>query len=152
MIAMVVAGAVLFGRVMTMLEIPQKLTELIISNNFTPLMFVLAMNALMLVLGCILETVSIILLTMPLVTPLLEVLNIDPIWYGIVLTVNMTMALITPPVGMNLYVINGLRDDISMTEVITGVVPFVVLIFFFLILTIAFPAMSTWLPSVMSRG
>ncbi|MDR3265778.1 MAG: TRAP transporter large permease subunit, partial [Synergistaceae bacterium] len=71
MIAMVVAGAVLFGRVMTMLEIPQKLTELIISKNFSPLMFIFAMNALMIVLGCILETVSIVLLTMPLVTPLL---------------------------------------------------------------------------------
>jgi C4-dicarboxylate transporter DctM subunit len=86
---------------------------------------------------------------MPLVTPLLAVLRIDPIWYAIILTVNMTMALITPPVGMNLYVINGLRDDITMKDVIAGVLPFVVLIFLFLILTIAFPAMSTWLPSVM---
>ncbi|MDR1874535.1 MAG: TRAP transporter large permease subunit [Synergistaceae bacterium] len=149
MIAMVVGGAVLFGRVMTMLEIPQKLTELIIARNFSPLMFILAMNALMVVLGCILETVSIVLLTMPLVTPLLAVLHIDPIWYAIILTVNMTMALITPPVGMNLYVINGLRDDITMKDVIAGVLPFVVLIFLFLILTVAFPAMSTWLPSIM---
>ncbi|MDR1379796.1 MAG: TRAP transporter large permease [Synergistaceae bacterium] len=149
MIAMVVAGAVLFGRVMTMLEIPQKLTELIISSQLSPIMFILAMNALMIVLGCILETVSIVLLTMPLVTPLLAVLNIDPIWYAIILTVNMTMALITPPVGMNLYVINSLRDDITMKDVISGVLPFVVLIFLFLILTIAFPVMSTWLPSVM---
>jgi C4-dicarboxylate transporter DctM subunit len=149
MIAMVVAGAVLFGRVMTMLEIPQKLTELIIASNLSPLMFIVAMNALMIVLGCILETVSIVLLTMPLVTPLLAVLGIDPIWYAIILTVNMTMALITPPVGMNLYVINGLRDDITMKDVISGVLPFVILIFLFLILTIAFPIMSTWLPSVM---
>jgi C4-dicarboxylate transporter DctM subunit len=149
MIAMVVAGAVLFGRVMTMLEIPQKLTELIIASNLSPLMFIVAMNALMIILGCILETVSIVLLTMPLVTPLLAVLGIDPIWYAIILTVNMTMALITPPVGMNLYVINGLRDDITMQDVISGVLPFVILIFLFLILTIAFPIMSTWLPSVM---
>ncbi|GHS86928.1 C4-dicarboxylate ABC transporter permease [Synergistales bacterium] len=149
MIAMVVAGAILFGRVMTMLEIPQKLTALVISYNLTPLMFILAMNALMIVLGCILETVSVILLTMPLVAPLLIVLHIDPIWYGIILTVNMTMALVTPPVGMNLYVINGLRDDITMRDVITGVWPFVILMLFFLVLTIAFPAMSVWLPSVM---
>ncbi|MDR2528195.1 MAG: TRAP transporter large permease [Synergistaceae bacterium] len=149
MIAMVVAGALLFGRVMTMLEIPQKLTELVISYNLSPFLFIVAMNALMVVLGCILETVSIVLLTMPLVTPLLAVLKIDPIWYAIILTVNMTMALITPPVGMNLYVINGLREDISMKDVIGGVLPFVILIFLFLILTIVFPAMSTWLPSIM---
>ncbi|MDR1741893.1 MAG: TRAP transporter large permease [Synergistaceae bacterium] len=149
MIAMVVAGAVLFGRVMTMLEIPQKLTEMVISYELSPVMFILAMNVLMLILGCILETVSVVLLTMPLVTPLLHVLHIDPIWYGIILTVNMTMALVTPPVGMNLYVINGLRSDITMKEVISGVLPFVVLMFLFLILTVMFPAMSTWLPSVM---
>ena len=149
MIAMIIASAVLFGRVMTMLEIPQKLTELVISNNFSPMMFIIAMNLLMIVLGCILETVSIVLLTMPLVTPILHALHIDPIWYAIILTVNMTMALITPPVGMNLYVINGLRDDIHMSEVITGVWPFVLIIGGMLVLTMLFPMMSTWLPSVM---
>lgn len=149
MIAMIIAAAVLFGRVMTMLEIPQKLTEFVISNNFSPMMFIIAMNLLMIVLGCILETVSIVLLTMPLVTPILHALHIDPIWYAIILTVNMTMALITPPVGMNLYVINGLRDDIRMSEVITGVWPFVLIIGGMLVLTMIFPMMSTWLPSVM---
>ena len=149
MIAMIIASAVLFGRVMTMLEIPQKLTEFVISNNFSPMMFIIAMNLLMMILGCILETVSIVLLTMPLVTPILHALHIDPIWYAIILTVNMTMALITPPVGMNLYVINGLRDDIHMSEVITGVWPFVLIIGGMLVLTMLFPIMSTWLPSVM---
>ena len=149
MIAMIIASAVLFGRVMTMLEIPQKLTEFVISNNFSPMMFIIAMNLLMMILGCILETVSIVLLTMPLVTPILHALHIDPIWYAIILTVNMTMALITPPVGMNLYVINGLRDDIHMSEVITGVWPFVLIIGGMLVLTMIFPMMSTWLPSVM---
>ena len=81
--------------------------------------------------------------------PILHALHIDPIWYAIILTVNMTMALITPPVGMNLYVINGLRDDIHMSEVITGVWPFVLIIGGMLVLTMIFPMMSTWLPSVM---
>lgn len=149
MVAIIIAGAVLFGRVMTLLMIPQKLTEIIISNNFSVLMFIIAMNFLMIILGCVLETVSIILLTMPLVTPILHVLNIDPIWYAIVVTVNMTMALITPPVGMNLYVINGLRSDIHMSEIIKGVFPFIVIMALFLILVIAWPGMSLWLPSVM---
>jgi C4-dicarboxylate transporter DctM subunit len=149
MIALIIAGAILFGRVMTMLMIPQKLTELIINSNFTPLMFILAMNILMLILGTILETVSIVLLTMPLITPILFAMNIDPVWYAIILTVNMTMALITPPVGMNLYVIKGLREDISMSEIIAGVTPFILLMAVMLVLTIAFPSLSTWLPSVM---
>jgi C4-dicarboxylate transporter DctM subunit len=149
MIAMIIGGAILFGRVMTLLEIPQKLTALIIDWQLSVLMFVLAMNILMLALGCILETVSIILLTMPLVAPILQTLGIDPIWYAIVLTVNMEMALVTPPVGMNLYVINGLDKDIHMGEVIRGVAPFIILMGAFLVFTMLFPAMSTWLPSLM---
>jgi C4-dicarboxylate transporter DctM subunit len=149
MIAMIIGGAILFGRVMTLLEIPQKLTALIIDWQLSVLMFVLAMNILMLALGCILETVSIILLTMPLVAPILQTLGIDPIWYAIVLTVNREMALVTPPVGMNLYVINGLDKDIHMGEVIRGVAPFIILMGAFLVFTMLFPAMSTWLPSLM---
>ncbi|RPI10663.1 MAG: TRAP transporter large permease [Zetaproteobacteria bacterium] len=149
MIAMIIGGAILFGRVMTLLEIPQKLTGLIIDWKLSVLMFVVAMNVLMLALGCILETVSIILLTMPLVAPILGALGIDPIWYAIVLTVNMEMALVTPPVGMNLYVISGLDKDIHMADVIRGVTPFIILMACFLVLTMLFPPMSTWLPSMM---
>jgi C4-dicarboxylate transporter DctM subunit len=149
MIAMVIGGALLFGRVLTMLRIPQMLTEFVISNQFSPIIFIIAMNVLMMILGCILETVSIILLTMPLVTPILHALGIDPIWYGVIVTVNMTLALITPPVGMNLYVIKGLREDISMKNVIQGVIPFIVLMLVFLVLIIVFPSLSLYLPSVM---
>lgn len=149
MIALIITGAMLFGRVMTLLEIPQLLTETIIAWKLSPLMFVIAMNILMLLLGCILETVSIILLTMPLVAPIMHALGIDPIWYAIVLCVNMEIALVTPPVGMNLYVISGLDKGIRMADTIRGVAPFIGLLMFFLLLTIAFPGMSTWLPSVM---
>ena len=149
MIALIIAGAILFGRVLTLVEIPQRLTALIIEWKLSALMFVVAMNVLMLFLGCILETVSIILLTVPLVAPILAALKIDPIWYAIVLSVNMEMALVTPPVGMNLYVINGLDDDIHMSEVIQGVAPFIVIMAAFLLFTMLFPPMSTWLPSLM---
>lgn len=149
MIALIITGAMLFGRVMTLLEIPQLLTETIITWKLSPLMFMVAMNILMLLLGCILETVSIILLTMPLVAPIMQALGIDPIWYAIVLVVNMEIALVTPPVGMNLYVISGLDPGIRMADAIRGVAPFIGLLMFFLLLTMLFPGMSTWLPSVM---
>ena len=149
MIALIITGALLFGRVLTLVEIPQQLTALIIEWKLSAFMFVVAMNILMLFLGCILETVSIILLTVPLVAPILTTLHIDPIWYAIVLTVNMEMALVTPPVGMNLYVINGLDEDIHMSEVIQGVAPFILIMGVFLLFTMLFPPMSTWLPSLM---
>jgi len=149
MIAMIIAGALLFGRVMTLLEIPQQLTQMVIDAGLSPLGFVIAMNILMLGLGCILETVSIVLLTMPLVAPILGALQIDPIWYAVVLVINLEMALITPPVGVNLYIIHGISDDITMGEIVKGVFPFMILMVGMLILAIAYPPMSTWLPSVM---
>lgn len=149
MIAMIIAGALVFGRVMTLLEIPQQLTQMVIDAGLSPLGFVIAMNILMLGLGCILETVSIVLLTMPLVAPILGALQIDPIWYAVVLVINLEMALITPPVGVNLYIIHGLRDDITMGEIVKGVFPFMILMVGMLILAIAYPPMSTWLPSIM---
>ena len=153
MIGMIIIGAHLFGKVMTILGIPQQLTRIVVDYQFTPLMFVLAMNVVMLVLGAILETVSVVLLTMPLVLPIMNALEIDPIWYGVVLTVNMTIALITPPVGMDLYVIKSLRKDIMLSDVVRGVAPFTLLMLLFLILIIACPPLSTWLPSLMpSRG
>lgn len=149
MIAIIIAGALLFGRVMALLQIPQALTEIVVANKMSALMFIIVMNILMLVLGAMLETVSIVLLTMPLVTPILHALGVDTIWYGIILTMNMTMALVTPPVGMNLYVICGIRNDIKMKDVIRGVLPFIVIMLLFLGATIAFPQMSLWLPSIM---
>jgi C4-dicarboxylate transporter DctM subunit len=149
MIAMIIAGALLFGRVMTLLEIPQQLTQMVIDAGLSPLGFVIAMNILMLGLGCILETVSIVLLTMPLVAPILGALQIDPIWYAVVLVINLEMALITPPVGVNLYIIHGISDDITMGEIVKGVFPFMILMVGMLILAIAYPSMSTWLPSIM---
>lgn len=149
MIAIIISAALLFGRVMTLLQIPQQLTAIVVENEMSAIMFVIVMNLLMLVLGALLETVSIVLLTMPIVTPILHALGVDTIWYGVVLTVNMTMALVTPPVGMNLYVINGLFSDIKMEDVIRGVAPFIVIMLLFLVVTIAFPPMSLWLPSIM---
>lgn len=153
MIGMIIIGAHLFGKVLTLMHIPQELTRVVVENDLSPLAFILAINVLLLVLGALLETVSCVLLTTPLILPIMQSLGIDPIWYGVVLTVNMTIALITPPVGMDLYVIKGLRDDISLNDVIWGVAPFIVLMLIFLALIITFPGISTWLPSLMpTRG
>lgn len=149
MIGMIIVGAHFFGKIMTILGIPQQITALVVEHNFSPLLFIFAINLVLLVLGAILETVSVVLLTTPLILPIMHSLNIDPIWYGVVLTVNMAIALITPPVGMDLYVIKSLRDDITLGMVIRGVAPFVVLMAFFLALIILCPGLSTWLPSLM---
>ena len=149
MIAIIICGALLFGRVMTYLKIPQALTAFVTENKLSAATFIIMMNLLMFVLGALLETVSVVLLTMPLVTPILHTLGVDTIWYGVLVTINMTMALISPPVGMNLYVINGLFPDVKMEEVIKGVVPFAAIIIVVLIIAGLFPQLSLWLPSMM---
>ncbi|WP_027187930.1 TRAP transporter large permease [Desulfovibrio cuneatus] len=150
MICTIIVGATLFGKVMTMLMIPQLLTQMVVEHNLSMGWFLLCINLLMLGLGMILETVSIILLTIPLLLPIMAALHIDPIWYAIILTINMEMALITPPVGVNLYVINGLQADVKMEEIIRGVWPFILIMAGVLGLIMLFPELSTWLPSVMS--
>lgn len=149
MIGMIIIGAHMFGKIMTMLGIPQELTRLAAEYRLSPLLFILCINGVMLVLGAILETVSVVLLTVPLVLPIMLALHIDPVWYGVVLTVNMTIALVTPPVGMDLYVIKSLRRDILLSDVVRGVAPFTLLMILFLLLIIAFPSISLWLPSLM---
>lgn len=149
MIAIIICGALLFGRVMTYLRIPQALTAFVIDNKLSAVTFIIIMNLLMFVLGALLETVSVVLLTMPLVTPILHALGVNTIWYGVLVTINMTMALISPPVGMNLYVINGLFPNTKMQEVIKGVIPFAVIIIIMLIIAGLVPQLSLWLPSLM---
>ena len=112
-IYLILSPTLCFAAHMVLLQIPQALTEIVVENKMSALTFIIVMNLLMLVLGAMLETVSIVLLTMPLVTPILHALGIDTIWYGVILTVNMTMALVTLPVGMNLYVICDIRPLLS---------------------------------------
>ena len=101
-----------------------------------------------LVLGCFMETISMMILTTPFIAPIVFSLGWDPIWWGIVLTVMIEVALITPPVGLNLYVVQGMRDRGPVTDVIWGALPFVFAMLALVGLLMAFPALALWLPKV----
>jgi C4-dicarboxylate transporter DctM subunit len=98
-----------------------------------------------------LETIAIILITTPIVFPVMVDLGVDPIWYGILLMINLELALITPPVGMNLFVIKGIADA-PLAEVIRGSLPYVLLMMLGLALVFAVPSLATWLPGVAGYG
>jgi C4-dicarboxylate transporter DctM subunit len=98
-----------------------------------------------------LETISIILITTPIVYPVLLELGVDPIWYGILLMINLELALITPPVGMNLFVIKGISGA-PLAEVIAGAAPYVVLMMLGLAAVLFFPGLATWLPAAAGFG
>ncbi len=148
MILVLIAGSMVLGHVVTTLQVGQDLLKAIESFDMPVWAFILAIMVLLFVLGCILEVISIIYILVPILYPILIVLNIDPIWFAVLFVVNMEIALVTPPVGMVLYVITGIvRRPIS--EVIAGTIPFIVLLFVFLGILILFPDLVTFLPRVM---
>jgi C4-dicarboxylate transporter, DctM subunit len=113
--------------------------------------FIIAVMALIFVLGMFLESIAIILITTPILLPTMTHLGIDPIWYGVLLMINLEVAMITPPVGMNLFVIKGITDA-PLSEVVKGAAPFVVLMLLGLALLIAVPELATWLPYTAGFG
>ena len=146
MIFAIIIGAILFGHVLTILQIPQQMTEWVAAMDVNRWIIMLGINILLLFLGCILETVSIILITLPILYPLIIKLGFDPIWFNVVLVVNMELALITPPVGMNLFVIQGLSADNKMKDIVAGVLPFGIIMALFVVLLCFVPELATWLP------
>lgn len=149
MLFMILAAAGLLGNVLTRMRVPIEMVELITRLGFGKFEFLLALMALIFVLGMFLETISIILITTPVVLPVMKSLNIDPIWYGILLTINLELALITPPVGMNLFAIKGITRA-SMGAIVRGIAPYVVLLLLGLALVMLFPAIALWLPGTMN--
>ncbi|HNS15358.1 MAG TPA: TRAP transporter large permease [Syntrophorhabdaceae bacterium] len=144
MIFMIIGAAVFFGQVLTINQIPQKIVNFAVQMELGKWTFLVLVNLLLLFLGCFLEVVSIILIVVPIFFPVIEKLGIDPVWFGIIFTINMELALITPPVGMNLYVIMGISDG-SLKEIVKGVWPFILMLVAGLILVMLVPDLSLWL-------
>jgi C4-dicarboxylate transporter DctM subunit len=148
MLFMIIVGAALFGYMLTKLRIPQDAVALALAWGVTQTQFLVALMALVFVLGLVLESVSIILITTPVVLPVLKALAIDPVWYGVLLTVNLELALISPPVAMNLVVIKSITGA-PLRDIDRAAVPYMVMMAGFIGLLIAFPGIATWLPSTM---
>jgi C4-dicarboxylate transporter DctM subunit len=109
----------------------------------------IAINILLLFLGCILESISIIFITLPILYPIIIKLGFDPIWFNVVMLVNLELALITPPVGMNLFVLQGISPESKMTDIVQGVVPFAAAMALEIVLLCFVPGIATWLPGVL---
>lgn len=144
MIFMIIGAAILFGQVLTINQVPQKIVNLAVQLQLGKWTFLIFVNVLLLFLGCFLEVVSTILIVVPIFFPIVQRLGIDPVWFGIIFTINMELALLTPPVGMNLYVVMGVAKS-GIMEVIKGVWPFLLLLVLGLILIMIVPDLSLWL-------
>jgi C4-dicarboxylate transporter, DctM subunit len=148
MIMMMIGLATVFTFVVASSKLSDKLLLLIADANLSKWVVMLCINILLLILGCIMDGVTITLLCLPIMVPMVSGLGFDLIYFGIVFTVNMQMGLITPPVGMDLFVMKGLFN-VPASEVLIGVLPYLAVLFVFLGIIIAFPFLSTWLPSTM---
>ncbi|MCG6534825.1 MAG: TRAP transporter large permease, partial [Syntrophales bacterium LBB04] len=148
MIQMIIAGAMILGSVVTILRIPQNFSQLIVGAGIPAWGIIVLMNLLLLVLGCFLECVSITLITVPIFYPVIRALGLDPLWFGVIFTINMELALVTPPVGLNLYIIQGITGE-KMETIVRGVLQFIVLLALGLLIVALFEPMSTWLPAKM---
>src|SRR5512134_1116275 len=143
MLFLILAAAALLGHALTKLRIPNQMVELVAHYGVTQLGFLLAVMVVIFVLGMFLETISIILITTPVVLPILAALDIHPVWYGILLTINLELALITPPVGMNLFALKAITRA-PLAEIIAGVTPYVGLLILGLGLVLYFPQIALW--------
>ena len=148
MIFAIMIGATLFGFVLTIFDAPQALTNTVVGMQASKWLIFVAINILLLFLGCILESVSIIFITLPILFPLIVQLGFDPIWFNVVMLLNLELALITPPVGMNLFVLQGISPESKMTEIIKGVIPFGAAMALEILVLCFFPQLATWLPNI----
>ena len=149
-IMLIILAAVYLNFVLAAIGLTREVTQFIESLGLTPLQMIVAIVVFYIVLGCFLETFSMMLTTVPLIAPIIIALGYDPIWFGILLMVLLEMALITPPIGINLYVIQGIRNDIRFNDVAIGSFPFVVAMALTVVLLIAFPQVALWLPDLVS--
>lgn len=149
MILMIIGAAAVFSYMMSLLYVTQTAAQALVDLNLNRWVLMAAINLFLLVAGAFLPPVAIILMVMPILAPVLEATNFDLIWFAVILTINLEIGLITPPVGLNLYVLRGVAPQVSLPEVLKGSLPFVLLMLLAMVLISVFPQIALWLPNKM---
>ena len=148
MLMFIIANALILKHVLTDEQIPQQIANYMLDQGFGPITFLIIVNVILLIGGQFMEPSGLIVIVAPLVFPIAVALGIDPIHLGIIMVVNMEIGMITPPVGLNLFVTSGIAN-MSMMRVVVAALPFLAVLFVFLILITYVPILSTWLPTLM---
>jgi C4-dicarboxylate transporter DctM subunit len=146
MILMIIAAAVLFGYMLTSLYLTQTLAQGIAAMHVNKWVLMLLINIFLLVCGFFIPPAAIILMTSPILLPIITAAGFDPVWFGVIMTINMEIGLIHPPVGLNIYIVNAIAPDVPVTRVMWGTIPYVLCMFFAIVVLSFFPEIATWLP------
>ena len=149
MIALIVIGASILGSAAAFLGIPGAVAEFVSGLGLSPFMLIVALIVFYLILGCVLDGFSMIVMTLPIVMPIVKLAGFDPIWFGVFLVLVVEMAQITPPVGFNLFVIQGLTED-GLGYIARVTLPYLIIMVLFTMLVTVFPDIALWLPRYLS--
>src|SRR3954454_9994348 len=145
----VLIGALIFGYFLTITQTPQKVTEFLTGLGLGSYGVLALIMLMYLVLGCLMDAMAMIILTVPIIFPVISHLGFDPIWFGVIIVMTVELGLIHPPVGMNVFVIKSVVHDVTFTTIFRGVLPFVATDLFRLVVLISFPIIALWLPARM---
>jgi tripartite ATP-independent transporter DctM subunit len=146
MILMIIGAAVLFGYMLTSLYLTQTLAQAIADMHVNRWVLMGLINLFLLVSGFFIPPAAIILMTSPILLPIIRSAGFDPVWFGVIVTINMEIGLIHPPVGLNIYIVNSIAPDVPLMKVIRGTIPYVLCMFLAIIILCIFPEIATWLP------
>lgn len=150
MIMFLVAGSVIFGRFMAVSRVPFELANWTAGLDFHPFIIMLVIFGINLLLGCFIDALAMILLTIPIFYPIaVDLLGYDPIWFGVMVVLCVAMGVITPPVGMNVYIIKGLATDVPLENIFRGVMPFLAAVIICILLLLIFPQAVLFLPNML---
>ncbi|SBS32042.1 Sialic acid TRAP transporter permease protein SiaT [Marinomonas spartinae] len=148
MILMLIAGASVFGNTLSLLQVPQDVAQWIDSLNLSAIQFLILINILYLILGMFMDAAAAILVTVPILLPALQALDINLVWFGVILVINMEIGAVTPPVGMNLFVVKAICEDFTIKDVLVGAFPYAMMGLLGLVLIMVFPDIAMYLPNL----
>jgi C4-dicarboxylate transporter DctM subunit len=148
MILIILVGATFFSYVVGSSALAERLSTIVTSLGVSPIFVVISIMVVLLILGCFIEGITIMMLTIPIFVPMVLALGYNPLWFGIRYVTNMEIALITPPMGINLFLVRN-TFNIGSGELLRGILPFLFVLILFLAVMVAFPELSIWLPSMM---
>ena len=149
MIIFLLIGGNVLAFLLSTLTIPQYVTATITTLHVSKWPIMIIINFILLLMGCLLDPMAIMVISLPIIFPIITELGFDPVWFGIVVTINIEMGMITPPVGLNLFILKGAVGNLSMRDIVAGSLPFLVLLVIGLALIMIFPSLTTWLPGKM---
>ena len=149
MIYAILIGGVMFSRLLVQTDVTPALVNYIAGLQVSPYAIIFLFSVMFLLLGAVLDTFGMLILTLPLVFPICRNLGFDPVWFGIYMTVMMEIAMLTPPIGLNVFVMQRVAPEVPLSEIFRGVLPFVIICLVIVVIITALPQLALWLPSTM---